>query len=439
MNIFTRFSWIVVTAFLSLTFAAPFAMSQIVNIPDANLRSRVEAFLSKNPGDAITAEDMLRIERFTAEAAGIESLTGLEYATNLRNLYLGNSYLQDWEVIFDEEEYQYEVTEPATPNKISDLTPLESLTSLVELDLGYNAVSNLYPLRNLTNLKWLRLEENRITDVSPLADLTNLEHLYLNNHFYSPQWTGNNEIKDLAPLRNLINLKRLDVEHNPIGLSISVVRNFPKLKALNISCCGVSNLRPLIESPGLQGTRSWVYMAYNPITESDLQDIKILRTRGVNVTDGTGYLEDREGKKIFTNYVELCSVSFRESFRSAPTLQFQERTEPDVLSSLWHDLSQVPEETVLLPNYPNPFNPETWIPYQLATSAEVKVAIHANDGRLVRMLTLGYQSAGVYQSKGRAAYWNGRNIQGELVASGVYFYTLVAGDFTATRKFLIRK
>ena len=110
-----------------------------------------------------------------------------------------------------------------------------------------------------------------------------------------------------------------------------------------------------------------------------------------------------------------------------------------MLSSLWHDLSQVPEETSLLPNYPNPFNPETWIPYQLATSTEVTVAIHAADGKLVRTLSLGYQSAGVYKSKGRAVYWDGRNVQGEPVASGVYFYTLMTGDFTATRKLLIRK
>ena len=67
------------------------------------------------------------------------------------------------------------------------------------------------------------------------------------------------------------------------------------------------------------------------------------------------------------------------------------------------------------------------------------MTIHAADGRLVQMLALGYQSAGMYQSKGRATYWDGRNAQGEPVASGVYFYTLMAGDFTATRKLLIRK
>ncbi|MCY3742208.1 MAG: cohesin domain-containing protein [Candidatus Poribacteria bacterium] len=98
-----------------------------------------------------------------------------------------------------------------------------------------------------------------------------------------------------------------------------------------------------------------------------------------------------------------------------------------------------PRETALLPNYPNPFNPETWIPYRLAKPADVRIAIHAADGQLVRVLVLGNQPAGMYQSRSRAAYWDGKNEVGEPVASGVYFYTLTAGDFTATRKMLIRK
>ena len=98
-----------------------------------------------------------------------------------------------------------------------------------------------------------------------------------------------------------------------------------------------------------------------------------------------------------------------------------------------------PKETTLLPNYPNPFNPETWIPYQLAEPADVSIAIYAADGRLVRTLRLGHQPVGLYESRSRAAYWDGRNALGEPVASGVYFYMLTAGDFTATRKMLIKK
>ena len=98
-----------------------------------------------------------------------------------------------------------------------------------------------------------------------------------------------------------------------------------------------------------------------------------------------------------------------------------------------------PKKTALLPNYPNPFNPETWIPYQLSEPADVMLTIYTIDGTVVRTLSLGYQPVGIYQSKSRAAYWNGKNALSEPVASGVYFYTLTADDFSDTRKMLIRK
>ncbi|MDE0018207.1 MAG: dockerin type I domain-containing protein [Candidatus Poribacteria bacterium] len=101
--------------------------------------------------------------------------------------------------------------------------------------------------------------------------------------------------------------------------------------------------------------------------------------------------------------------------------------------------SLLPEETALLPNYPNPLNPETWIPYRLSEPVDVTVHIYATNGALVRTLALGHQAAGIYESRSRAAYWDGKNGVGEPVASGVYFYTLTAGDFMTTRKMLIRK
>ncbi len=101
--------------------------------------------------------------------------------------------------------------------------------------------------------------------------------------------------------------------------------------------------------------------------------------------------------------------------------------------------SLIPRETSLQPNYPNPFNPETWIPYQLATPAEVALTIYDMNGGVVRRLEVGHQAPGMYQSRSRAVYWDGRNQRGESVASGLYFYTLRANDFTATRKMLIRK
>ena len=92
-----------------------------------------------------------------------------------------------------------------------------------------------------------------------------------------------------------------------------------------------------------------------------------------------------------------------------------------------------------MPNYPNSFDPETWIPYHLAQAAEVTLTIYDIRGKVVRALTLGHQPAGVYESPGRAAYWDGRNQIGEPVGSGVYFYTLQTPEFSATRRRVILK
>jgi hypothetical protein len=102
-------------------------------------------------------------------------------------------------------------------------------------------------------------------------------------------------------------------------------------------------------------------------------------------------------------------------------------------------------ETIAVPryslgqNYPNPFNPETWIPYQLGSSAQVVVQIYDASGHLVRRIDVGLKSAGDYTSRGGAVYWDGRNEFGEQVASGVYYYTIDAGDFSATSKMLLLK
>ena len=98
-----------------------------------------------------------------------------------------------------------------------------------------------------------------------------------------------------------------------------------------------------------------------------------------------------------------------------------------------------PEDTILAQNFPNPFNPETWIPYQLSQPTEVSIQIYNVSGHLVRSLDLGWQTTGSYMTPSSAAYWDGRNAVGERVASGIYFYTLQTADFTATRRMVILK
>ena len=98
-----------------------------------------------------------------------------------------------------------------------------------------------------------------------------------------------------------------------------------------------------------------------------------------------------------------------------------------------------PHQNLLMQNYPNPFNPETWIPYQLSEDSSVSVSIYDTTGKLVRTLSLGFQSAGFYNSRERAAYWDGRNALGERVASGTYFYQLTTPTFQQTRRLVIVK
>lgn len=99
----------------------------------------------------------------------------------------------------------------------------------------------------------------------------------------------------------------------------------------------------------------------------------------------------------------------------------------------------LPDETELLQNYPNPFNLETWIPFKLANRTMVTISIYDASGSIVCILELGERTVGVYVSKGRAAYWDGRNRDCEEVSSGLYFYHLKAGDFEETRRMIILK
>ena len=99
----------------------------------------------------------------------------------------------------------------------------------------------------------------------------------------------------------------------------------------------------------------------------------------------------------------------------------------------------IPAKSALLQNYPNPFNPETWIPYQLRNASPVVIRIHNAAGQLIRTLDLGHRDAGAYVSRSRSAYWDGNNEVGENIASGIYFYSITAGDFTAMRKMIVAK
>ncbi len=194
------------------------------------------------------------------------------------------------------------------------------------------------------------------------------------------------------------------------------------------------------------GTREWeeTLTFQNPFSIVQVSDIELLTSTGTARVEGWERLNNRSIRLWGT--IEDGWFLRGRMWVIVRTFYFNDVAAADI------EVAKAPSalsiETSLLPNYPNPFNPETWIPYQLSKPADVSVSIYAADGKLVRHLALGHKPAGIYQRKSRAAYWDGKNAQGEPVASGIYFYTLstestrdsvTAGDFTATRKMLIQK
>ena len=143
---------------------------------------------------------------------------------------------------------------------------------------------------------------------------------------------------------------------------------------------------------------------------------------------------------IFSTAAPTAAATSYEWLQRIKALNIENPEFQELLQSLEQQLPMpAPKGTALLANYPNPFNPETWIPYRLAKSADVTVTIYAVNGEVIRSLPLGPRPAGNYLNRARAAYWDGKNALGEQVTSGIYFYTLTAGNFSATRKMLIAK
>ena len=321
----------------------------------------------------------------------------------------------------------------------------DQLTALTTLHLYWNDLTSLPSgvFDQLTALTWLTLNENDLT-VLPAGvfdQLTALTKLALNE----------NDLVDVSEVSGLTSLIAFTIRENPI----SDYGPLRKLKAANPTIhIGISlNNSPPVFTDGDTTTRS---VAENtaagtnigkPVTATDANTHHTL-TYSLGGTDAdsfaivstSGQLQtkaalDHETKDSYTVTVTVYD-GFSGGDRITVTINVTDEAgaAPSVETS-----PLMPANTELLTNFPNPFNPETWIPYQLAKPAEVTLTLYDIRGVVVRRLQLGYQAAGFYQSRSRAIHWDGRNNIGEKVASGVYFYTLTAGEFTATRKLLIRK
>ena len=274
---------------------------ETVDIPDPNLRAAIEAKLGKASGTAITADEMATLTILLAPNANISDLTGLEHATNLRALNLGDVEVEGGFI---------------NSNSVSDLSPLAGLTRLTKLGLENNSIANISPLAGLTNLTDMEIGGNKITDVSSLAGLTKLTLLWLNNNSIADisPLTGltnlktlvleNNSISDISPLAGLTNLTQLRLYINPIsdisplaGLTkltslglgrnnisdISPLAGLTNLTTLTLWTNSISDLSPLVANTGL-GKGDRIDVSENPLNSASINThIPALQRRGVEV------------------------------------------------------------------------------------------------------------------------------------------------------------
>ena len=205
-------------------------------------------------------------------------------------------------------------------------------------------------------------------------------------------------------------------------------------------------------APSAISTEAWAFVVSGhlkgkPVFDGNQVIVRNLRTNSTITTSVQGdyfaaATADLERRSV-VRVGDVIEVRVIGPGGNAESQTFSFKVSPEdlanaVLSVSLDGIGQ-PTQNLLLQNYPNPFNPETWIPYQLSEDSLVSVSIYDTTGQLVRTLSLGFQSAGFYNSQGRAAYWDGRNNVGERVASGIYFYQLTTPSFEQTRRLVIVK
>ena len=229
-----------------------------VDIPDPNLRAAIETALRVSPGTPIVSSEMETLPRLEARNANISDLTGLEFATNLTGLHLGDTRVEGEGWI--------------NSNSIDDLSPLAGLTNLVWLNLSRNNVSDLSPLAELTNITWLDVGGNNLSNISPVAELTNLTALRL--------WRNN--IEDISPIADLTHLTELNLDDNNIS-DTSAVTGLTNLTRLRLRYNNISDISPLIANTGLE-TGDEIYVQGNPLSYQSIHThIPTLLSRGVTV------------------------------------------------------------------------------------------------------------------------------------------------------------
>ena len=382
-------------------------------------------------------------------------------------------------------------------NSISDISALSSLTHLTELRLDRNSITDLSPLVANTGLGSGDEVDVRGNPLSYLSIHTHIPALQSRGvtvefdnqaHPAILKISGDNQNgAAFAPLPNPFVVEAQDANGSALAgvsvtfavtagggtLSTTITRTDENGRAQSTLTLGpnLGTNAVSVSATGIEGT-----VTFHAISDTESPPITadVNGDGSVNILDliliasdlgntGTNLAADVNGDGVISILDLVLVAGMFEEAAAAPAAQPQV---PETLTAVevqgWLTdvralqvrdpimkrgflvleqllISLTPRETELLPNYPNPFNPETWIPYRLAEDAFVTLIIYDLSGRLVRTLEVGHRIASVYENRSKAIYWDGRNEVGEQVASGVYFYNLSTRNYSATRKMLVVK
>ncbi len=327
----------------------------------------------------------------------------------------------------------------------------DSLTALETLDLGFNDLDSLPDgiFNNLTQLEQLSLESNKLSSLPDgiFVGLTSLERLDTEENTVDPlpltvslEKVGENQIKAVAPTGAPFNIVfsptitngSLENDATTLTISIGSIESDP---VTVIQTPGTTDAVTVDISTLPSPPHTWLgeHDGYVLSKSADLP-LEVVGAGNGAPALGMTHLIDSEILKSLDPVAVAAELATLRA-KSDGSLKYQRAIA--LLESVLASLR--PAETLLLANYPNPFNPETWIPYHLADASTVVITIYDMRGTVVRRLDLGHQREGYYTSRSRAAYWDGRNNRGERVASGIYFYQLEADHTSFLRKMLILK
>ena len=465
--------------------------------PLANLTQLTRLYLNNNRiSDVAPLANLTQLIYLGLGGNSITDVAPLTNLTQLIYLYLQENSISD---VLPLENLTQLIYLYLGGNSISDVLPLENLTQLTHLDLDRNNISDVSPLvaLNLTGREWddtgLSLNNNPLSYVSInthipalqakgiVVQFTNRAHPALLKISGDAQegFVGNSLAAPLIveaqdehgkPMRGVsvtfvvdagggtLNPTTTTTDVNGRAQTTLTTGWTPGTITIRATATGIkayvrfTATTPMptdrraedVNADGAVDVEDLVFVAssFGAVPTPDaLPDTDVNNDGDINQEDLELVLAALEGAPAAPSLNTQWLVSSLQQWIAAAKQWNSEdaifQRGITVLEELLADL--LPKQTLLLANYPNPFNPETWIPYQLSEPADVVVRIYEVKGVLVRTLELGHQLAGTYQNRTRAVYWDGCNSLGEAVASGVYFYTLSAGDFTATRKMLIQK